>query len=73
MYSMTARNRFVNLHRHLELWSFSPIYEHLVCEFFLKTPSIMSISTNIHRPYACDPLGPYIILVINSIDPIQPY
>ena len=33
----------------------------------------MSISTNIHRPYVCDPLGPYISLVNNSIDQITPY
>ena len=33
----------------------------------------MSISTNIHKPYVCDPLGPYISLVSNSIDQITPY
>ena len=33
----------------------------------------MSISTNIHKPYVCDPLGPYISLVNNSIDQITPY
>ena len=33
----------------------------------------MSISTNIHIPYVFDPLGPYISLVINSIDQIKPY
>ena len=41
--------------------------------FFIKTLIIMSISTNIHRPYVCDPLGPYISLVDNSIDQITPY
>ena len=41
--------------------------------FFIKTLIIMSISTNIHRPYVCDPLGPYISLVNNSIDQITPY
>ena len=50
-----------------------PIYRHLVCKFFIKTLIIMSISTNIHRPFVCDPLGPYISLVNNSIDPIKPY
>ena len=49
------------------------IFRHLVCEFFIKTYIIMSISTNIHRPYVCDPLGPYISLVNNSIDQITPY
>ena len=33
----------------------------------------MSISTNIHRPYVCDPLGPYISLINNSIDQITSY
>ena len=41
--------------------------------FFIKTLIILSISTNIHRPYMCDPLGPYISLVNNSIDQITPY
>ena len=41
--------------------------------FHIKTLIIMSISTNIHRPYVCDPLGPYISLVNNSIDQITPY
>ena len=41
--------------------------------FFIKTLIIMSISTNIHRHYVCDPLGPYISLVNNSIDQITPY
>ena len=44
------------------------IYRHLVCEFFIKTLIIISISNNIHRPYVCDPLGPYISLVNNSMD-----
>ena len=50
-----------------------PIYRHSVCEFFIKTFIIMSISTNTHRPYVCDLLGPYISLVNNSIDQITPY
>ena len=33
----------------------------------------MSISTNIHRPSVCDPLGPYISLANNFIDTITPY
>ena len=39
---------------------------------FIKTLIIMFISTNIHRPYVCDPLGPYISLVNNTIDQITP-
>ena len=49
------------------------IYRHLVQGFFIKTLIIMSISTNIHRLYVCDPLGPYILLGNNSIDHITPY
>ena len=41
--------------------------------FFIKTLIIMSISTNIHKSYVWDPLGPYISLVNNSIDQITPY
>ena len=41
--------------------------------FFIKTLIVMSISTNIHKPYLCDPLGPYISLVNNSMDQITPY
>ena len=33
----------------------------------------MSISTNINRPYVCDPLGLYLSLVNNSIDQITLY
>ena len=33
----------------------------------------MSISTNIRKPYVCDPFGPYILLVNNSIEKITPY
>ena len=33
----------------------------------------MFISSNVHKPYICDPLGPYIALVKNFIDPITPY
>ena len=49
------------------------IYGHLICDFLIKTLIIMSIFTNIHRPYMSDPLGPYILLVNNSIGPITPY
>ena len=41
--------------------------------FLIKTLIIMSISTNIHKPFVCDPLGLYISLVNNSIDQITPY
>ena len=34
---------------------------------------IISISTNIHIAYVCDPLGLCILLVKNSIDLITPY
>ena len=49
------------------------IYKHWVCGFFIKPIIIIFISINIHRPYKCDPLGPYISLVNNFIDPITPY
>ena len=49
------------------------ICKNLVCGFFIKTLIIMSISTDIHRSYVCDPLGPYISLVNNSIELIIPY
>ena len=39
-------------------------------KFFTKTLIIMSISTDIYWPYVCDPLGPYISLVNDSINPI---
>ena len=42
-------------------------------DFSLKILIIISIFTNIHRPYVCDPLVLYISLVNNSIDPITPY
>ena len=32
------------------------IYRHLEWGFFIKILIIMSISTNIHKPYVCDPL-----------------
>ena len=51
----------------------SPIYRYLVCGFFIKTLIIMSISTNIHITYMCDPLGSYISLVNNFIDLITGY
>ena len=47
------------LHLFIDIW-----YE----VFFIKTLIIISISTNIHRPYVCDRLGLYISLVNNSID-----
>ena len=46
------------------------IYRHCVCEFFTKTLRVMSISTNIYRLNAFDPLGLYIFLVNNSIEAI---
>ena len=49
------------------------ILRNLIGKFFMKTLIIIFILTNIHRPYVCDPLGPYISLVNNSIDPIIPY
>ena len=48
-------------------------YWHLICEFFIKTLIIMSNSTDIHRPYVCDPLDPHISLVNDLIDPTTPY
>ena len=50
-----------------------PIYRYLVYGFFVKNLIIMSISTNIHRPYVCDRLGPYISLFNNSIEKITLY
>ena len=53
------------------------IYRDWVCEIFTKTRRITSLSINVYRPYVCDPLGLYISLVNNFIDPIilisQPY
>ena len=37
-----------------------------------KTLIIMSISTNIYKPYVYDPLGQYISLFNNSMDQIKP-
>ena len=31
-----------------------PIYTYLIWKFFIKILIILSISTNIHRPYVCD-------------------
>ena len=54
----------VVLHLFIDIW----------CQvFFIKTLIIMSISTNIHRLYLCDPLSPYISLVNTSINQITPY
>ena len=39
-------------------------------KFFTKTLTIMSISTDVYSPYVCDPLGPYITQVNDSINPI---
>ena len=50
-----------------------PIYRHLVCKFFIKTLIIKYISTNIYRPYVCDPLSSYISLFNNSINQVIPY
>ena len=57
----------------LSFGHFLPIYGHLVYRFFIKTLIIMSICSNIHRPYVCDPLGPYISIVSNSIYQITSY
>ena len=51
----------------------SLIFIHLVCDFFIKILIIMTVLADIHRPYVCDHLAPYISLVNNSIDPITPY
>ena len=51
----------------------SPISRQLEYRFFIKNIVIMSISTNIHRPYVCVPLGSYISLVNKSIDQIISY
>ena len=48
-----------------------PIYRHSI--FLIKTVIIIFISTNIYRPYVCDPQGPYILLVNNFIYPKIPY
>ena len=50
-----------------------PTFRHLVCRFFMKILIIMSIFINIHKPHVGDPLGSYISLVNNSINPITPY
>ena len=50
-----------------------PIYRYFIYEFFIKILIIIFISTNIYTPYGCDPLGQYITLVNNSIDPITPF
>ena len=50
-----------------------PIYKYFLHRFFIKTLIIMSISTNIPRPYVCDPFGPYISLVNNYLDNIISY
>ena len=48
-----------------------PIFRHRVFKFFTKPLSVLSISTKyVQRPFVCDPLGPNIFLVNNSIDPI---
>ena len=50
-----------------------PIHRYLVHGFFIKTLIIISISTNIYRPYVYNPLGSSISLVNNSIGHITPY
>ena len=50
-----------------------PIYIYWVYEIFIKTLIIMFISINVHIPYVCNPLGPCISLVSNSIDLIMSY
>ena len=52
----------------IDIW-----YEVSLIIMSTKTLIIMSISTNIHKPYVCDPLGLYISLVNNSMDQITPY
>ena len=47
-----------------------PIYRHLKYKFFTKTIILMFKSINIYRSYVYDPLGLYMSLVNNSIDPI---
>ena len=59
------------LHWNLILWSFSSYDRHWVCEHFMKT--LMSMSTNVHRPYVYDHVGLYISLVSNFIDLIISY
>ena len=61
------------LYEHLELWSLSPTYKNLVCQFFTKNLIIVSISSSIYVSYVCDLLGLYILLVNNSIDPKTTY
>ena len=50
---------------------FYPIYTHMIYEFFTKTLTIISISTTIRKLYVGDPLGSYILLINNSIDPMK--
>ena len=38
-----------------------PIYRHLVWGFFIKTLIIVSICTNIHRPYVCDLMSRFLV------------
>ena len=47
---------------------FSFIYRHWVSEFLIKALTIMSISTNIYRPYVYDPLSLPISVVNYSIN-----
>ena len=44
------------------------IYKHWVCKLFTKMFKIMFISTKVHKPYVCDLLGLYALLVRNSLD-----
>ena len=49
------------------------IYRYLVCEVFIKTHILMSISTNIDRLNVYDLIDLYISLVNNSIGPKTSY
>ena len=50
-----------------------PLFIDIWYVLFIKTLIIMSISTNIYRPYMCDPIRPYISLANNCTNPITSY
>ena len=57
-----------------DFWDFLPLFKNIwYVNIFIKTLKIISISTNIYRPYVCDPLGPYISRVYYCIEKIIPY
>ena len=65
---------------HIVLWSFSPyLYTYQLgtscCGMliFHETLVIMYISNNFNRPYVCDPLGSYILIVKSFTDLIRSY